>query len=57
MYHTITYSCLCRGAVNQNAQSVPESCSARMGRFGRAKTGSLVRRLAFWMRQDSDVAE
>ena len=28
-----------------------------MARFGRAKTGSLVRRLAFWMRQDRDVAE
>ena len=27
------------------------------GRFGRAKTGSLVRRLAFWVCQDFDVAE
>ena len=27
------------------------------GHFGRAKTGSLVRRLAFWVGQDVDVAE
>ena len=27
------------------------------GHFGRAKTGSLVRRLAFWVGQDLDVAE
>jgi hypothetical protein len=27
------------------------------GHFGRAKTGSLVRRLAFWVGQDRDVAE
>ena len=27
------------------------------GHFGRARTGSLVRRLAFWVRQDVDVAE
>ena len=27
------------------------------GHFGRAKTGSLVRRLAFWVGQDIDVAE
>jgi hypothetical protein len=27
------------------------------GHFGRAKTGSLVRRLAFWIGQDRDVAE
>ena len=27
------------------------------GHFGRAKTGSLVRRLAFWVSQDGDVAE
>jgi len=27
------------------------------GHFGRAKTGSLVRRLAFWVGQDGDVAE
>ena len=26
------------------------------GHFGRAKTGSLVRRLAFWVGQDVDVA-
>jgi hypothetical protein len=27
------------------------------GHFDRAKTGSLVRRLAFWVSQDGDVAE
>ncbi len=27
------------------------------GHFGRAKTGSLVRRLAFWVGQDLDIAE
>jgi hypothetical protein len=27
------------------------------GHFGRTKTGSLVRRLAFWVSQDGDVAE
>jgi hypothetical protein len=27
------------------------------GHFGRAKTGSLVRRLSFWVGQDGDVAE
>ena len=27
------------------------------GRFGRAKTGSLIRRLAFWVGQDGDIAE
>ena len=27
------------------------------GHFGRAKTGSLVRHLAFWVGQDVDVAE
>jgi hypothetical protein len=27
------------------------------GHFGRAKTGSLVRRLAFWVEEDVDVAE
>ena len=40
------------------AQVLRECHDGPLGRhFGRAKTGSLVRRLAFWVGQDVDVAE
>ena len=58
-----------RGQGGSDCRCIPAGCGLRSqvlrechdgqlgGHFGRAKTGSLVRRLAFWVGQDGDVAE
>ncbi len=52
-------ACLCFPAGSGLRAQVLRKChdGPLGGHFGRAKTGSLVRRLAFWVGQDVDVAE